>query len=273
MRNQAQAYTLLIYNITITTFNIFLTLAAYYSYMNPLEFFVSLLAPHLCLFCGKEGSSLCNKCSVAAIKSPPGVCYRCSKASLLNPCSACASLSPLKSLSIAAEYSGIVKDLIASLKFNRVKSAAEVIAGQIHNKHPPINKSTVVVPVPTANSRVRKRGYDQASLIAKHFAKKRKLKYSELFRRVGSTRQVGAGREDRFKQLKNSFRLKKHHKTTGKHFLLVDDVLTTGATLESAGRLLVASGAASVSAAVFAYSTPKAMSSSSTRSDLVSAPQ
>lgn len=226
--------------------------------MNPIELLVSILAPHTCLACGKEGSILCLGCARTQLKVLPPLCYRCGAASPgYMPCPACLPASPLGHVWPAASYEGTAKDLVASLKFDRAKASAAFIAGHMHAVLPSLVPETVVVPVPTANKRVRKRGYDQAGLIARSFAKKRKLACKDALRRAGSTRQVGASREDRFKQLKNSYTVCSPKKLAGKHILLIDDVLTTGATLESAAKTLRAAGVRSVDAAVFAYSRPK----------------
>jgi predicted amidophosphoribosyltransferase len=95
------------------------------------------------------------------------------------------------------------------------------------------------------------RGYDQAQIIARELAKRRQLTYRQLLSRSGGHRQVGASRKSRFSQLKGAFI------ATGRtppHVLLVDDVLTTGASVESAAKELKRSGAKTVEVAVFAQS-------------------
>lgn len=231
--------------------------------MNPIELFISLLAPHICLVCKSEGSILCSGCAETQLAPPERICYRCRSPSRLNPCPECSQNSSLTQLAVATNYEGASKEVIAALKFGRAKAAVKVIASSLPSPPP---KNVYVCPVPTANKRVRGRGYDQACLIAKAYAKKHGLKYKKVLRRTGSTRQVGANRAERFSQLKNSYTVIKNVK--GVSILLVDDVLTTGATMESAAKLLLKSGAKSVSAAVFAYSKPK--NSSNTRSDAVS---
>jgi predicted amidophosphoribosyltransferase len=95
------------------------------------------------------------------------------------------------------------------------------------------------------------RGYDQAQVIARELAKRRQLAYRQLLSRSGTFRQVGASRESRFSQLKGAFTAKGH---TPSHVLLVDDVLTTGASVESAAKELKRNGAKTVDVAVFAQS-------------------
>ena len=114
------------------------------------------------------------------------------------------------------------------------------------------SQNTIIVPVPTATSRVRQRGYDQAVLLAKEVARQSGLKYTHCLSRTTQAHQVGAGRSQRIKQLSGAFRVTKPDQVMGVHILLIDDVITTGATLESAALLLKKTGAKRIDALVFA---------------------
>ncbi|MGH7240849.1 MAG: ComF family protein [Candidatus Saccharimonadales bacterium] len=116
----------------------------------------------------------------------------------------------------------------------------------------PPHADLVIVPVPTATSRMRQRGYDQATLIAKHLAQQTGGTYAPALRRSGQHHQVGSNRTQRIQQLRGAYRVASTGAITNKHILLVDDVLTTGATLEAAARVLKAAGAKRVSGLVFA---------------------
>jgi ComF family protein len=116
---------------------------------------------------------------------------------------------------------------------------------------PPAFKG-IVVPVPTASSRRRQRGYDQAELIARQLAKLCGLRYTKLLRRRGNSRQVGSSRQLRRLQLADAFYLTHPSMVRGQSVLLIDDVLTTGATLEAAGQVVKQAGSKRVMAAVFA---------------------
>lgn len=117
---------------------------------------------------------------------------------------------------------------------------------------PYIGKDTIVVPVPTATKRVRQRGFDHAALTAKAYAAQEGLLFMPALVRIGQTRQVGASKKQRHEQLQGAFRVVSPKRIKAEHILLLDDVLTTGATLEAAARVLKQAGAKTVSAAVFA---------------------
>jgi ComF family protein len=222
--------------------------------MNPFEFMTALLAPHLCLICKKESRLLCHDCAKKCLVLPKSSCYRCQKKTIdYATCAACLNHSPITHLWASSLYAGAAKELIALLKFQRAKAAATVISDCLDNFLPHLPRDTIVVPVPTANRRVRVRGYDQAELITRHLARRRGLEYRSLLRRVRTTRQVGSSRQQRFSQLEGAFVVQKPRIVTGASVLLIDDVLTTGATLESAATVLSQAGAKQIGAAVFSY--------------------
>lgn len=219
---------------------------------NPLELLISLIAPHYCVGCGAENTLLCEPCRAVHVITPPSRCYLCHKASKQSQvCAGCRKKSLLKNVWVAAEYEEIPKRLVYKLKFERAQSASGMLASIMTDCLPDLDSETIVAHVPTANKRVRIRGYDQSKLIASAISQKRGWKHVNLLERKGSSRQVGASRKVRISQMKNAFSANESI-AKGKNVLLVDDVTTTGATLEAAAKALKACGAKSVQAVVFA---------------------
>jgi ComF family protein len=218
-----------------------------------LDKLVSLLAPHTCLVCGTEGYLLCPWCKPDAVSALPERCYRCNAVSRDSAvCQKCRKVSPLTHVWVRSDYEGAAKKLIYRLKFARAIATATVIAELMDEAIPDMPKDTVVTYIPTATSRVRLRGYDQSHLLARAIARQRGLKLTPLLIRVGQSRQVGSDRKHRINQAQNNYRVRNGKCNRVEQVLLVDDILTTGATLESAARLLKQSGIKQVSAAVFA---------------------
>lgn len=99
----------------------------------------------------------------------------------------------------------------------------------------------VIVPVPLHKKRLKQRGYNQAATFSKALAEKLNLKYDEtsFARTKNTTRQVFRSRGERWQRLQNAFTVLKEENLKGKHILLVDDVITTGATLEACANILL----------------------------------
>ena len=218
-----------------------------------LEKALAFMAPHECLSCQREGALVCIMCSEDVFEELPDRCYRClalTKDSAV--CAKCHRASALKHVWVTTEYGGVSKRLVKLLKFERAKAACEPIATHITATLPYLLPKTIVVHIPTASSRQRARGYDQSELIAKLVAQQKGVRHESLLARLGQDRQVGATRKQRYEQAASMFRARKPEIIRGAHILLIDDILTTGASLESASRVLKEAGAKQIDAVVFA---------------------
>ncbi len=218
-----------------------------------LEHIFTFLAPHECLGCGLEGTLLCPGCWAESSDPIPSRCYRCHK--LTNDsqtCERCYKYTSLRYVWVAASYDGLLKDLVHLYKFERAKAASQRLADILDESAPFFYADTLITYVPTATSRVRERGYDHAKELAKAFAAKRNLPVASLLSRRGQTRQVGATRAERLEQLTGAFSPKHESKIKNASIILVDDIVTTGATLETAARTLRRAGAKSVNGLVVA---------------------
>ncbi len=203
--------------------------------MSILDSLIGKIAPHDCLSCGAEGNLLCNGCA-SHLPAAPVQTYR---------------TGSLKRIQAATAYRGAAKDLVWKLKSGGAQSAAKLMVPSmiaLLND----SRTALIVPIPTATSRVRQRGYNQARLLARELARQTRLPYAGCLVRSGQSHQVGASRTQRLEQLTGSFRITRPHLVRGAHLILVDDVTTTGATLEAAAAALRAAGAETVEAITFA---------------------
>lgn len=215
-----------------------------------IDHILSLIAPHRCLGCDQEGALLCSACAKVLPKIPPR-CYRCRKISLdYKTCAGCRRTSKLHSLRAVTYHDGLAKEVVWKLKFENARAAANDIAKMMAISSTP-SEEAIITHVPTATSRVRRRGYDQARLIARALAKRNSMMHTTLLRRRGQHQQVGASRRERQMQLEGAYQVVDANLASGAHIILVDDVLTTGATLEAVTAALKAAGARRVDALVF----------------------
>lgn len=197
-----------------------------------LEKIIENIAPHTCKVCSKEYNIVCNACLETEWLPLAPCCVLCGGNSLdWRTCDACAD-SPYTAIWATTAYEGLAKELIHAFKFGRARAAAKVLASSLDATLPYL-ADVVVVPVPTAASHIRQRGYDHAHLLAKELARMRHLPLVSALERRSSSRQVGAGRDRRYLQVVDAFAVANPSGINGRKVLAVDDVCTSGATLRA----------------------------------------
>ena len=204
-----------------------------------LEPLIALVAPALCVACGAHAG-----------RAEP-LCLRC-RAGLvwLGEEQAPAAGVPAWA---AVSYAAAARDLVAALKFRGARPVARAMAGQIAVAAPPgLLQGSVLVPVPLHPSRLRSRGFNQARLIAVDLAARTGIPLSDCLERGGpATTQVGRDRRQRAAGISGRVGTREGVPVPPA-VLVVDDVITTGATLGACERALRGAGAVHVRALAYA---------------------
>lgn len=210
-----------------------------------LDALMAFVAPHHCSGCDKSGTLLCLHCKYDIINEPFALCSSCGK-SLAGPKGICSNCTVnYQRAWCVADRRDQLERLINSYKFTNARAAYRSLTDLLDTRLPELPDNTVVVPIPTVSSHIRQRGYDHMLLIAREFAKRRKLQLHTGLERATSTKQRAAGRAQRIAQAKAAFAHPKPLDPTN-IYLLVDDVVTTGSTMQYAAKTLIDAGAKSV---------------------------
>ena len=195
----------------------------------------SLVAPPLCAACGRG-------CRAEAV-----VCTRCSRE--LGRAAPILAGGPqgIDRAWSSASHEGVARSLVGALKFRRLLPVAELMADRVHWLAPGHLLGGAVVPVPAAPPRMRRRGFDPAGEFAAVLATKLDAPLEPCLARRGSGHQVGKRRAERIAHPP----MIEPIADAPRSVLLVDDVLTTGATLSSCAQALRSAGARRIVALTF----------------------
>lgn len=217
-----------------------------------------------CGFCGlpAEDSLGCGGCLELFHKyRKQEFCRKCGKfiykENLGLLCFDCSNELPVFSFARAAGlYEGVVKDALYSLKYTGRRSLAAPM-GQLMARSVVedgrYRSLEVIVPVPLAEGRLRRRGFNQSGLLARELGKWLKVRVEEALVRTKDTdSQAKKGRRERLYNLQGAFAMAFGQDLTGKRVLLVDDVLTTGTTLNQCTKVLMDHGVTEVMAVIWA---------------------
>ena len=226
---------------------------------GPLSSVAELLFPSRCLGCGQRGVLLCAGCAPSVPWLAAATCPRCARDSLDGRlCRSCQGgrLRELASVRAACQYEGAIRTAIHNLKYRHARFLASFLARVLAETvaRRPL-EADLVIPVPLAPRRHRERGYNQSELIAAELAQVSRLPAPSvgLLEKPRDTRpQVGLSAPKRRRNLWGAFVCLRPEAVAGRRCLLVDDVMTTGATLESCAEPLHRAGAARVMGLVVA---------------------
>jgi len=211
---------------------------------------LDLALPASCVGCGREGEALCRDCRPALdvrLAAEPGV-----------PIGLPADLpAPLLQLEWCAPFTGVTRRALHGLKYDGERRLAPLLGAAMARRWARAGAAgDALVPVPASPDRVRERGYDQAALIAAEAGRQLGLPVLHVLERTrATTAQFDLDRAARATNLVDAFRVASGDgrlAISGRWLVLVDDVVTTGATLAACASALMDAGALAVSAVAVA---------------------
>lgn len=149
------------------------------------------------------------------------------------------------------EYRGLIKELIHKFKYNKnlfLKGALVEILNSFAKTYIDYKRIDAIIPVPMHRVSINKRGFNQSALLSRGLSKTLNLTYIQdcLSKAKKTEQQVTLKKKERLTNIKGAFYVKKDINLKGKRLLLVDDVFTTGATVDECSKALTAAGAKTV---------------------------
>jgi len=219
------------------------------------NFILDLLFPIECLNCRKEGSYLCEKC-FRLIRFNDLAASEKAKSNL--------NISKIDKIFIAGNYDDpILKNTIIKYKYNFISPLGKILGRFIitfwnfqsldtNSITPAATSSFLVIPIPLSKERLRWRGFNQAEIIAREFSSYFNYELSQdLIRKKNNKPQATLDGAERLENIKSAFSWKGKN-LAAYTIILIDDVVTTGATLNEAAQTLKEAGAKEVYALVLA---------------------
>lgn len=181
---------------------------------------IDILIPPLCKRCGREKSEYCNFCRESMFFFEQARAY--------------------------GHYHGVLKEIIHEFKYKGKRDLALFLGDKIYNVYKNTSWPFIdfIIPVPLHKKRFRERGFNQSLLLAKVLSQKTKIPVLDVLQRIKPTKQqVRLSRKSRRENMKNVFKINLKEKIYNKTLILVDDVYTTGTTVNECAKTLKKAGA------------------------------
>lgn len=222
--------------------------------------FLDLVFPVRCAGCGKFGGYICRRCLGTIAIKKNFECIGCKRNTPFGQtCFLCAKTNSIDQLLIVADYKNpLVEKSLKFLKYKFIRDLGRPLSVLIKKylkwltldkKFNVFEAGPLLIPVPLHPRRLNWRGFNQSELLAKNLADTFQMEMvGDVIERAGNvTPQADIkNKEERLKNLNGIFKIADKNKLTGRQVLLVDDVCTTGATLNECAKVLKTNGATKV---------------------------
>ncbi|MBE6047100.1 MAG: ComF family protein [Clostridium sp.] len=172
-----------------------------------------------CVICGKEAE---------------GICYEC-----INKITMCS-----ENQNSVGFYKGVLKELILKFKYERNFNAGDILVMLLEKKLSLYDKDCYLTYIPSGKKAIKDRGFNQCEYLATEIGYRNNYKVMNTLKKVKETKiQKTLSRVERMKNLEGAFDVIDRESIRGKKFIIIDDVITTGATLKEAKDVLKKYGA------------------------------
>lgn len=225
-------------------------------------FLIDLLFPKICLGCGFLGDHICFGCQKKIVLINQDICFYCYKGSILGLTHLfCERKNQLDGCLSFFYYNQVLKKILKNIKYRLVKEAFNTLLSFIGQNQTTKkiklllkNKKFYLQPIPLTVGKNKERGFNQAEVFANHLSSLFGLVITDfLIRKKEKPPQAQIKkRKNRALNVAGVFDAKNKKEIKGKNLILVDDVVTTGATLKEAARVLKKQGASRVFAITIA---------------------
>lgn len=225
------------------------------------QYLLDLIFPKYCLGCKKEGWWLCADCLEKIKITEAGICPVCKQSSENGSvCRCCSSKSYLDGLWVLTDYEDcLVRDVLKAIKYDYICELSGCL-GRLAEKYfvrsPLDRKDVFLLPIPLQRRRYLERGFNQSEIIAKTLGNVLRLPLAEplLIRKKYLKAQAKSSRTERINNIQGAFIYNKKfsHADKRSRLILVDDVYTTGATMQECAKILRGNGFANIQGLVIA---------------------
>ena len=214
---------------------------------------LDLVLPVHCLGCGRQGEIICPGCHSDLVPLDAPFCYICADPGVVGLCRSCrnrrrTSAIPLSGIRSPFLMEGLIQEAVHCFKYRNYRVAAPCLGGlmaRFLDKHPLPGEA--LVPVPLHPHRLRERGYNQAELLASDIGKATGLPVeTQLLSRTRNSARQARTAVGNLRRANTAGAFVCEEDLAGASCILVDDVCTTGSTLEACAEALAASGASEV---------------------------
>ncbi|NQV18062.1 MAG: ComF family protein [Armatimonadetes bacterium] len=215
------------------------------NFLNPI---IDLIFPKICLGCncklGREQTFLCSECEAFLEFLTGNICEICGSIKVENQCRTCETntFSFDKACSVF-HFNQVVQNLIHELKYSEMTKIAKYLGGftvEYLEKFQPFKNVDIISPVPLHKVKKRARGFNQAEFLTKEIAKKMNWQHTPnlVLRKKFTKTQTKLKRNQRQINVSGAFVLNPKFDVAQKNILIVDDVFTTGSTVNAFSKLL-----------------------------------